>query len=75
MLYSRRIVIFKYVYLYSKDKDKQKQIREQAILKVQEKEAEQCNAKAARVQREKKYALETMMKVYKCFSHLLLLQS
>ncbi len=34
------IVSFKDVYLYSKDKDKQKQIREQAILKVQEKEAE-----------------------------------
>ncbi len=65
------IVSFKDVYLYSKDKDKQKQIREQAILKVQEKEAEQCKAKAARVQQEKKYALETMMKVYKCvYSHI-----
>ncbi|RXN24276.1 dyslexia susceptibility 1 candidate gene 1 protein [Labeo rohita] len=45
------------------DKDKQKQIREQAILKVQEKEAEKSKAKAARIQQEKKYALETMMKL------------
>uniref|UniRef100_A0A8C1Z9D5 Dynein axonemal assembly factor 4 n=1 Tax=Cyprinus carpio TaxID=7962 RepID=A0A8C1Z9D5_CYPCA len=36
---------------------------EQAILKVQEKEAEKSEAKAARIQQEKKYALETMMKL------------
>uniref|UniRef100_A0A671N3U4 Tc1-like transposase DDE domain-containing protein n=1 Tax=Sinocyclocheilus anshuiensis TaxID=1608454 RepID=A0A671N3U4_9TELE len=35
---------------------------EQAILKVQEKEAEKSKAKAARIQQEKNYALETMMK-------------
>lgn len=63
MLYLRHIFIFKMYIFYSKDKDKQKQIREQAILKVQEKEAEKSKAKAARVQQEKKYALETMMKV------------
>ncbi|KTF84300.1 hypothetical protein cypCar_00018370 [Cyprinus carpio] len=45
------------------DKDKQKQIREQAVLKVQQKEAEKSKAKAARIQQEKKYALETMMKL------------
>uniref|UniRef100_A0A8C2EX47 Dynein axonemal assembly factor 4 n=1 Tax=Cyprinus carpio TaxID=7962 RepID=A0A8C2EX47_CYPCA len=36
---------------------------EQAILKVQEKEAEKSEAKAARIQQEKKYVLETMMKL------------
>ncbi|KAK9959150.1 hypothetical protein ABG768_011229 [Culter alburnus] len=45
------------------DKEKQKQVREQAILKVQEKEAEKSKAKAARIRQEKKYALETMMKL------------
>ncbi|XP_067275204.1 dynein axonemal assembly factor 4-like isoform X2 [Pseudorasbora parva] len=45
------------------DKEKQKQVRERAILKVQEKEAEKTKAKAGRIQQEKKYALETMMKL------------
>lgn len=45
------------------DKEKQKQVRELAILKVQEKEAEKSKAKASRIQQEKKYALETMMKL------------
>ncbi|XP_052438315.1 dynein assembly factor 4, axonemal [Carassius gibelio] len=45
------------------DKAKQMQIREQALLKVQEKEAEKSKAKAARIQQEKRYALETMMKL------------
>ncbi|XP_043120055.1 dynein assembly factor 4, axonemal [Puntigrus tetrazona] len=44
-------------------KDRQKQIREGAILTVQEKEAEKSKAKAARIQQENKYALETMMKL------------
>ncbi|XP_077050731.1 dynein axonemal assembly factor 4 [Siphateles boraxobius] len=45
------------------DKEKQKQVRERAILKVQENEAEKSKAKASRIQQEKKYALETMMKL------------
>ncbi|ROJ29156.1 Dynein assembly factor 4, axonemal [Anabarilius grahami] len=45
------------------DKEKQKQVREQAIVKVQEKEAEKSKAKTTRIQQEKKYALETMMKL------------
>jgi len=54
---------YKSVYFCSTDKEKQKEIRERAILKVQEKEAKKCKAKASRIQQEKKYALETMMKV------------
>lgn len=45
------------------DKEKQKQIREQAVLKVQEKAVEKSKTKATRIQQEKKYALETMMKL------------
>ncbi|XP_051512003.1 dynein axonemal assembly factor 4-like isoform X2 [Myxocyprinus asiaticus] len=47
------------------DKDKQRLTREQAILKVQEKAVEKAKAKASRIQQERKYALETMMKLEK----------
>ncbi|XP_073709910.1 dynein axonemal assembly factor 4 [Misgurnus anguillicaudatus] len=47
------------------DKDTQKQIREQAIVKVQDKAAEKSKAKATRIQQEKKFALETTMKLEK----------
>ncbi|TRY90154.1 hypothetical protein DNTS_033342 [Danionella cerebrum] len=46
-----------------KNKECQKKIREQAVLKVQEKAAERSKTKASRIQQEKKYALETMMKL------------
>lgn len=49
--------------MYAKDKDRQMQVREQAIVKVQNKAEEKCKAKATRIQQEKKFALETMMKV------------
>lgn len=49
--------------LFCEDKDRQRQVREQAIVKVQTKADEKCKAKAARIQQEKKFALETMMKV------------
>ena len=42
-----------------------KEIRERALLKAQEKLAMETKAKAAKRQDEKKYALETMMRV--CF--------
>ncbi|XP_051953472.1 dynein assembly factor 4, axonemal [Xyrauchen texanus] len=47
------------------DKDKQRLTREQANLKVQEKAVEKAKAKANRIQQERKYALETMMKLEK----------
>ncbi|XP_026876598.2 dynein assembly factor 4, axonemal isoform X1 [Electrophorus electricus] len=45
------------------DKDKQRENREEAVLKTQEKSAEKSKAKATRTQQEKKYTLETMMKL------------
>ncbi|KAM3870228.1 dynein axonemal assembly factor 4 [Diretmus argenteus] len=45
------------------DKDKRKEIRESALLKYEEKMAAQGKAKAAKKQKERKYALETMMKL------------
>ncbi|KAI7802629.1 dyslexia susceptibility 1 candidate gene 1 protein, partial [Triplophysa rosa] len=47
------------------DKDRQRQMREQAIVKVQNKAEEKSKAKATRIQQEKKFALETMMKLEK----------
>ncbi|XP_051579945.1 dynein axonemal assembly factor 4-like [Myxocyprinus asiaticus] len=47
------------------DKDQQRQIREQVILKVQVKAAETSKTKTSRIQQERKYALETMMKLEK----------
>ncbi|XP_017560491.1 dynein assembly factor 4, axonemal [Pygocentrus nattereri] len=45
------------------DKAKQREIRDEAILKTQNKAAEKSMAKAAKIQQEKKYTLETMMKL------------
>ncbi|XP_062861079.1 dynein assembly factor 4, axonemal [Trichomycterus rosablanca] len=45
------------------EKDKQRAIREEAILKIQEKEVEKAEAKSVRIQQERKYTLETMMKL------------
>ncbi|KAI4886008.1 hypothetical protein NFI96_000955 [Prochilodus magdalenae] len=45
------------------DRDRQREIREEAILKTQSKAAERSKAKAAKIQQEKKYTLETMMKL------------
>ncbi|KAL6479527.1 hypothetical protein MHYP_G00129600 [Metynnis hypsauchen] len=45
------------------DKAKQREIRDEAILKTQNKAAEKSKAKAAKIQQEKKYTLETMMKL------------
>ncbi|KAA0715262.1 Dynein assembly factor 4, axonemal [Triplophysa tibetana] len=47
------------------DKERQRQMREQAIVKVQNKAEEKSKAKATRIQQEKKFALETMMKLEK----------
>lgn len=47
----------------SDDKDKKKEIREKALLKYQEKLTSDSRSKAEKQQAEKKYALETMMKV------------
>ncbi|XP_056622390.1 dynein assembly factor 4, axonemal [Triplophysa dalaica] len=47
------------------DKERQRQMREQAIVKVQNKAEEKFKAKASRIQQEKKFALETMMKLEK----------
>ncbi|KAL7879210.1 hypothetical protein AOLI_G00101840 [Acnodon oligacanthus] len=45
------------------DKVKQREIRDEAILKTQNKAAENAKAKATKIQQEKKYTLETMMKL------------
>ena len=45
------------------DKHKLRAIREKAQLKVQEKLASDSKAKAIKTQEERKYALETMMRV------------
>ncbi|KAM9423740.1 dynein axonemal assembly factor 4 isoform 1-T1 [Salvelinus alpinus] len=45
------------------DKDKSREIRERALLKAQEKLAAESKAKATKTQEERKYALETMMKL------------
>jgi hypothetical protein len=45
------------------DKDKSREIRQRALLKAQAKLAAESKAKATKTQEERKYALETMMKV------------
>lgn len=45
------------------EKDKQREIRDGAIIKTQKKATEKAEAKALRIQQEKKYTLEAMMKV------------
>ncbi|KAB5574637.1 hypothetical protein PHYPO_G00211310 [Pangasianodon hypophthalmus] len=45
------------------EKDKQREIREGAIIKSQKKAMEKEEAKALRIHQERKYALETMMKI------------
>ncbi|XP_076851410.1 dynein axonemal assembly factor 4 isoform X2 [Brachyhypopomus gauderio] len=47
----------------SVEKDKQRESREEAILKTQKKHAEKSQAKATKAQLEKKFTLETMMKL------------
>lgn len=47
----------------SDDKEKKKEIRKQALLKYQDKLSSESRSKAEKTQAEKKYALETMMKV------------
>uniref|UniRef100_A0A3B5AAG7 Dynein axonemal assembly factor 4 n=1 Tax=Stegastes partitus TaxID=144197 RepID=A0A3B5AAG7_9TELE len=46
----------------SDDKEKNKEIRERALLRYQEKLSSESRQKAEKQQKEKKYALETMMK-------------
>uniref|UniRef100_A0A3B4ZWU6 Dynein axonemal assembly factor 4 n=1 Tax=Stegastes partitus TaxID=144197 RepID=A0A3B4ZWU6_9TELE len=48
------------------DKEKNKEIRERALLRYQEKLSSESRQKAEKQQKEKKYALETMMKVTLC---------
>ncbi|KAG9273450.1 dynein assembly factor 4, axonemal [Astyanax mexicanus] len=45
------------------DKSKQREIREEAILKTQNKAVETTKARATKIQQDKKYTLETMMKL------------
>lgn len=45
------------------EKDKQRKIREGAVIQTQKKALEKEEAKALRIQQEKKYTLEAMMKV------------
>lgn len=47
----------------SDDKEKKKEIRERAVLKYQEKLSSESRSKAEKKHAERKYALETMMKV------------
>lgn len=47
----------------SDDKEKKKEIRERALLKYQEKLSAESRANAEKKHAERKYALETMMKV------------
>lgn len=58
----------------SGDKDKKKEIRERALLKYQEKLSSESRSKAEKRQAEKKYALETMMKVTYSVTHSLLIE-
>uniref|UniRef100_A0A3Q1FNM6 Dynein axonemal assembly factor 4 n=1 Tax=Acanthochromis polyacanthus TaxID=80966 RepID=A0A3Q1FNM6_9TELE len=51
--------------MITNDKDKKKEIRERALLRYQEKLCSESRQKAEKRQAEKKYALETMMKLEK----------
>ncbi|XP_030622706.1 dynein axonemal assembly factor 4 [Chanos chanos] len=62
-LQKKRFEIWEQLFRNHDDKDKQREIRERAILKAHEKAEAISKAKATKKQEEKKYALETMMKL------------
>uniref|UniRef100_A0A8D3B5Q2 Dynein axonemal assembly factor 4 n=1 Tax=Scophthalmus maximus TaxID=52904 RepID=A0A8D3B5Q2_SCOMX len=55
--------VWKHLMITTSDKDKKKEIRERGLLKYQEKLSSESRSKAEKRQAEKKYALETMMKL------------
>ncbi|XP_041705947.1 dynein axonemal assembly factor 4-like isoform X2 [Coregonus clupeaformis] len=55
--------LWEHLVINNNDKDKLREIRERALLKAQEKLAAESKAKATKTQEERKYALETMMKL------------
>ncbi|XP_064169266.1 dynein assembly factor 4, axonemal isoform X1 [Anguilla rostrata] len=62
-LHKKNEGVWEQLSLKNDDKDKLKEIRERAVLKAQEKSEADLKAKATRKQEEKKYALESMMKL------------
>ncbi|XP_023253133.1 dynein assembly factor 4, axonemal [Seriola lalandi dorsalis] len=57
--------IWENLMITTNDKEKKKEIRERALLKYQEKVSSESRSKAEKQRTEKKYALETMMKLEK----------
>uniref|UniRef100_A0A3Q3M7B4 Dynein axonemal assembly factor 4 n=1 Tax=Mastacembelus armatus TaxID=205130 RepID=A0A3Q3M7B4_9TELE len=64
-LQKRTSKMWEHLMINTSDKDKKKEIREQSLLKYQEKLSAASRSKAEKVQTQKKYALETMMKLEK----------
>ncbi|XP_042268015.1 dynein assembly factor 4, axonemal [Thunnus maccoyii] len=64
-LHKRTNKLWEQLMITTNDKEKKKVIRERALLKHQEKLAAESKAKAEKQHTEKKYALETMMKLEK----------
>lgn len=74
MIFNIMLIVFRSAFIYtiystitswyvSDDKEKKKEIRERALLKYQEKLSSESIANAEKKHAERKYALETMMKV------------
>ncbi|XP_071347012.1 dynein axonemal assembly factor 4 isoform X2 [Trachinotus anak] len=57
--------MWEHLMLTTDDKEKKKEIRERALLKFQEKLSSESRSKAEKQQSDKKYALQTMMKLEK----------
>ncbi|XP_070828893.1 dynein axonemal assembly factor 4 [Chaetodon trifascialis] len=57
--------VWEHLTITTNDKEKKKEVRERALLKYQEKLSSESRSKAEKQHAEKKYALETMMKLEK----------
>ncbi|KAM7413858.1 hypothetical protein PAMA_018922 [Pampus argenteus] len=64
-LSKRNNKVWECLMISTNDKEKKREIRERALLKLREKHAAASKAKAEKQRTEKKYALETMMKLEK----------